>query len=80
MPELLIKYKSNRTLQLLTDLAKYFDFEISTSFRNSNSAGSGKEIPLIPGNSAINVDELSAILTGKDLDANHLRKAAWKRT
>lgn len=79
MPELIIKYNDNKTLQVLTDLAKYFDFEISP-FKSANSNSSGQDIMLIAGDKSINPEELTSIFTGKNLDPQNLRKEAWKRS
>jgi hypothetical protein len=78
MPELLIRYNDNKTLQLLTDLAKYFDYEIAPAIDKSNSPKA--PLNLIPGDSSINPEELTEIFTGKNLDAQNLRKEAWKRS
>lgn len=80
MPELTIKYRNNRTLQLLTDLAKYFDFEISPTIGIGKSNESRQDIPLVAGDSSINIDDLTTIFTGKNLDAQNLRKESWTRS
>jgi hypothetical protein len=79
MPELIIKYNDSRTLQVLTDLAKYFDYEIAPS-KSVKSNSLGQDIVLIAGDSSINPDELTTIFTGKNLDAQSLRKETWKRS
>lgn len=78
MPELLIRYNDSRTLEVLTDLAKYFDYEIEPAIDQSNSPKA--PLNLIPGDSSINTEELIEIFSGKNLDAQNLRKKAWKRS
>jgi hypothetical protein len=80
MPELTIKYRNNRTLQLLTDLAKYFDFEVSPSIAIDKTNESMQDIPLLAGDSSINIEDLTTIFTGKNLDAQNLRKESWTRS
>ena len=81
MPELIIKYKSKKILEALKDLAKYFNFSIISP---SGSRNSGRKIingvTIIPGNSSIDVSELSEIFTGKGLNAKQLRNQAWQRS
>ena len=79
MPEIIIKYRNNRTLQLLTDLAKYFDFEVSPTIGMRKSSESPQDISLLAGDNSINVDDLTTIFTGKNLDAQNLRKESWRR-
>ena len=80
MPELIIKYNDNRTLEVLTDLSKYFDFEISRSSDIDKSALSVKQISFIPGDKTMNPNELTTIFTGKNIDSKNLRKQAWSRS
>ena len=80
MPELIIKYNDNRTLEVLTDLSKYFDFEISRSSDIDKSDLSVKKISFIPGDKTMNSNELTTIFTGKNIDPKNLRKQAWSRS
>ena len=79
MPELVIKYKDKRTLNVLMDLSKYFYFSIS-------APKSMKEekyflingVAILSGNSTLDTSELEAIFSNKNLDAKTLREKAWQ--
>jgi hypothetical protein len=73
MPELIIKYNDSRTLQVLTDLAKYFDYEVAPAIDFDKSNSPKVPLNLIPGDSSINPEELTEIFTGKNHDAQNLR-------
>ena len=81
MPEIIVKYKSKRTLEVLQDLAKYFDYVISTP----DSKGKKKKqinlngITIIPADSSIDTSDLTDIFSGKNIKPEELRSEAWQR-
>lgn len=78
MPEVIIKYKSPKTLEALKDLSKYFDYIISSSsVKKIKKTSKGSAI--IPGDPSIDITGLNEIFTGKNIDAKELRKKAWQR-
>ena len=88
MKEATIKYKDSKTLELLKSLAQYLDFSISFSKKEKpakkdpkpkNSYDTINGVPLIPGDSSIDIKALDTIFTGKDLDARKLRTEGWQR-
>lgn len=86
MKEAIIKYKDSKTLELLKSLARYLDFSISSSKKEKPSEKEPKNnydningVPLIPGDSSIDIKALNTIFTGKNLDARKLRTEGWQR-
>lgn len=79
MKKVTITYKSNKTLQALEAMSKYFGFTLSTPIENKEKAGSQNNTSIIPGNPAIDISELNSIFSGKNIDAAELRKTAWQR-
>jgi len=79
MPELIIKYSSQKTLQALIDLAKYFDFEIAKPATSTKAKVFINGVALISGDKTVDISPLVKIFTGKDVDASNLRKMAWQR-
>jgi len=83
MKEVTIRYDNPKTLQLLKDIAKYFDFSISSvghsESRKSNKLEYINGVPYTPGNAAIDISELFELFTGKNIDARELRTNAWQR-
>jgi len=82
MKEGIIKYKDSKTLEILKSLSKYFDFKIASHKKaviNKNGYEYINNIPVIRGDSSIDVKQLNAIFTGKNLDAKKLRTEAWRR-
>ena len=80
MKEVVIKYKSNKTLEALRDLGKYLGFSVSDTPTDKASTEffiNGVEV--IPGDETVNFSELKNVFTGKGLDANELRKSGWQR-
>ena len=80
MPELIIKYKNKKTLEVLKDFSKYFDFsvvipQIITKEKASGSNG----VKIIPADKTIDTSELETIFSNKNLDAKQLRNEAWLR-
>ena len=83
MKEVIIRYNNPKTLQVLKNIAKYFDFSKSSA-RNSKTGKSKKleyikGIPYIPGNASVDITELSEIFTGKNINAKELRINEWQR-
>ena len=80
MKEVTIKYKSNKTLEALKDLGKYFGFSISEpgpSKKKLKVQING--VTVVPGDESIDVSELHEIFTGKQLNAAQLRSSGWER-
>jgi hypothetical protein len=81
MPEIIVKYKSKRTLQALQDFAKYFDYVISSP---DSEGGKKKQISLngvtiIPADSSVDTSGISNIFEGKNINPDQLRNEAWQR-
>ncbi|MDQ3681848.1 MAG: hypothetical protein M3352_02095 [Bacteroidota bacterium] len=81
MPEIIVKYKNKRTLEALRDLAKYFDYVISSP---DEKVKKDKQITLngvtiIPADNSVDTSELSKIFTGKNINPSELRNDAWQR-
>jgi hypothetical protein len=81
MPEIIVKYKSKRTLEALRDFAKYFDYVISSPDLDEKN---DKQITLngvtiISADSSVDTSGLSNIFTGKNINARQLRNEAWQR-
>ena len=80
MPELVIKYKNQKTLDALMDFSKYFDFSVISSSRKDKKKNiliNG--VTLIPADNSINTSEMEAIFSNKDIDSKQLRVDAWLR-
>jgi prolyl-tRNA editing enzyme YbaK/EbsC (Cys-tRNA(Pro) deacylase) len=71
MPELVIKYKNKKTLNALTDFAKYFEFSIVKPEEKATN------VTIISGDNTIDTSELETVFTGKKLNAKQLRENAW---
>lgn len=78
MPEIIIRYKSSKTLAALQDLAKYFDFVISSSVRDKKQI-TLNGVPLVPADGSIDTSDLGDIFTNKNIDPKQLRDEAWQR-
>lgn len=79
MPEIIVKYKSSRTLAALRDFAKYFDYEISTPEKNKKDQITLNGVTIIPADSSVDASKLSNIFTGKNINSKQLRDEAWQR-
>jgi hypothetical protein len=84
MPEVIIKYNKPETLKILKGLGKYLDFSVSASRAEKHNIDDQKkisktEITIIPGNPAIDTTDMLEIFSGRNLDAQELRKKAWNR-
>lgn len=80
MPELIIKYKSKKTLEALMDFAKYFDFSITLRSQTKDKTSKINGVSIIPADSSIDTSDLESIFSAKKIDAKKLRKEAWQRT
>lgn len=80
MPEVIVKYKNKRTLESLKEFAKYFDIEILLAgSKKKDNQMNLKGITIIPGDSSIDINDLSNIFSGRNIDPLALRKKAWQR-
>ena len=81
MPEIIIKYKSKRTLEALRDLAKYFDYVISTpgSKEKRKKQKNLDGITIIPADSSVDASDLTDVFTGRNINPEQLRNEAWQR-
>jgi hypothetical protein len=75
MPEVIIKYKSAKSLQALRDISKYFDFEVKAPV-----AKKAKENVIVKGRGVTDetIRELTAVFSEAKMDAKKLRKS-WRR-
>jgi hypothetical protein len=78
MPEVIIKYKTEKALQALKDFSKYFDFKISSA-GTKDITENIKGVSIIPGDSSVDTSYLKKIFTGKNVSARDLRSSSWKR-
>ncbi len=81
MPEIIVKYKSKRTLEALRDFAKYFDYVISSpdSEVKKDEQINLNGVTIIPADNSVDTSELSEIFTGKNINPSELRHEAWQR-
>jgi hypothetical protein len=80
MPELVVRYSNQRTLQMLTDLAKYFDFEIAKPKARKKMNFQVNGVTVVSGDESIDISPLSAIYSGREIDSAKLRQSAWQRS
>jgi hypothetical protein len=78
MPEVIIKYKTEKALQALKDFSKYFDFKISSAETNDVTEKING-VSIILGNRSVDTSSLKKIFTGKNVSARDLRSSSWKR-
>ena len=80
MPELVIKYKSKKTLNVLMDISQYFGFSVilpnKVKFKKEFQLNG---VTILAADKSIDVSELEAVYTGKSIDAKQLRKDSWQR-
>jgi hypothetical protein len=81
MPEIIVKYKSKRTLAALRDFAKYFDYVISSPDvdENNKEQATLNGVTIIPADSSVDTSDLSKVFTGKNINPQQLRSEAWQR-
>lgn len=75
MPEVVIKYKNSRTLQVLQDIAKYFDFVVS-DLAKQDATKKTNSLPVTYSKNP-DVKALSGIWKNKEITLEELRKKAW---
>lgn len=78
MQEIVIQYNNSRTLNLLKDLAKYFDFVI-TPVKSEKKKTIFNGVTVIPADSSIDISYLTKYFTGKNIDSAKHRKRLWQR-
>lgn len=78
MPELVIKYKSKKTLEALKSISKYFDFSIIENEASPSKTMSVHNVTVLKGVGKLNNQEMEDIFTKANLDARILREEAWK--
>ena len=76
MPEVIIKYKKSKTLNILKKLSILLDFKVSPVAPHIDPRFFDI---LIPGNKDLNLEELKTLFTGKEIDAKQLRNNLWQR-
>ena len=76
MPDATVTYKKPETLKILKSLAKYLDFKISAEKKKKFSING---VTIIPSDKNADPDDLSELVTERNIDAAMLRKDAWKR-
>jgi len=76
MPEVTIKYKTEKSLQALKDISKYFDFEVKTS-----PSKKAKENVIVKGKGVTDetIRELRKVFSNSKMDPKALRKS-WRRS
>lgn len=79
MPEIIVKYKSKKTLAALLDLAKYLDYVISSPDFDNKESITLNGVTIIPGDSSIDTSDLNKIFTSKNINPQQLRNEAWQR-
>jgi len=80
MPDIVIKYKSRKTLEALMDFAKYFEYSVvmpkpKIKSRKTNINGA----TIIQADNTIDTSDLEPIFTNRNIDSKQLRKVAWQR-
>ncbi len=77
MPEVIIKYKTDKSLQALKDISKYFDFEVKATEKKPVSV---RKNIIIKGRGVTDetIKELTAVFTDAKTDVKKLRKS-WRR-
>jgi hypothetical protein len=78
MPQVLVKYKSEKVLKALYDLAKVFDISIEKPVKNTlpNNNQDLSKLPITFAKKP-NVTALAGIWDGRDISLDELRKEAW---
>jgi len=80
MPELVIKYKYQKTLEALLGLAKYFDFSIEIPQKSKKKIAQNiKGVTIIPADVSIDTKEMETIFSNKNIDSKSLRNKSWQR-
>ncbi len=77
MPQVIISYQNQKTLKALKDFSKYLDFVIEKPKEKMKVKTKAENI--ISGNPKIDISDLTAIFSNKNLDAAKLRIELWQR-
>lgn len=77
MPEVVIKYKSPKTLEALKDLSKYFDFIITPKEKKKEKINR-EAVTIIQGRGTVDNAEMNEIFTRNKFNAKELR-SKWQR-
>ena len=80
MPELIIKYKSKKTLDALINFSKYFNYSIIFPSKSPKKTTKINGVSIIPSDSSIDTSELESIFSNKNMNADELRQKAWQRS
>ena len=76
MPEVVIKYKSEKALKALYDLAKVFDISIEKPAKITVPNNNNKQLPITYAQNP-DVTALAGIWKGRNISLEELRKEAW---
>jgi hypothetical protein len=79
MPELIIRYKSKKTVSVLKDFAKHFNFSVVVPTKARKKIQKRNDVNIIPADNSIDTSDLERIFSGKDIDAKKIREQAWQR-
>lgn len=79
MHEVVVKYKNPKTLKALTALGEYLGFTIADPEKKEKEVYHINGIPVESGDPKVDMQDLSTIFTGEDIDAKTLRNSAWQR-
>lgn len=79
MHEVVIKYKSRKTLKALAALGEYLGFTIADPEKKEKEIYYINGIPVESGDPKIEIQDLTTILTGESINAKTLRESAWQR-
>jgi hypothetical protein len=78
MQQVVIQYKSLKTLKFLKDVAKHLDFTISTPKKVEEEDQVLNGVTLVKGTKQVNNAEMEKIFTQNNVDAKELR-SKWLR-
>ena len=79
MREATIRYKTDKTLNILRELGKHLGFSITEQTGKKEKMSFINGVPVINGDDSIDISELHSIFTEQGLDAAELRNSAWQR-
>lgn len=80
MYEVVIKYKNRKTLKVLAVLGEFLGFTIAIpDKKHKDKMYYINGIQILQRDAKIDIKDINAIFTGKDIDAKNLRKSAWQR-
>ncbi len=78
MPEVIIKYKSPKTLLALLDIAKYFDFTVKPKkqVKQTIKSTEKRSLPIVFSETP-DIEALAGIWKDKNVTLSELREKAW---